>query len=246
MIKNLTNFSSLFILSIIIVSIIYLVMDHKLNVSIYAQSNETVSDSEFHAYIEQMRGHISASIENKEENNTLLAIKHALHPIEEIVFLIEDKLSQTNQTLSAEFSDRLEDYVLTIGSNSLEEAKEKKIALDKIFDKSLHQSIGINLNDTNHILNVTANLIDAMQEEYLEAMLDGNVINLMEYQDGKAFLNMAINLIQNSSDFVSSNQTSILEKLNNIKNDINLKIDPSTMSSYVKNIVCEIKGGYYC
>ena len=85
-----------------------------------------------------------------------------------------------------------------------------------------------------------------MQEEYLEAMLDGKVINLLEYQDGKAFLNMAINLIQNSSDFVSSNQTSILEKLNNIKNDINLKIDPSTMSSYVKNIVCEIKGGYYC
>ena len=246
MIKYLINISSLLVFSLIIVSIIYLTMDHKLNIFIYAQSNETISDSEFHSYIEQMRGHISTSIENKEENNTLLAIRHALHPIEEIVFSIEDTLNQTNPTLSTEFSDRLEDYVLNIGSNSLEDAKEKKIALDKIFDKSLHQSIGIKLNDTNHILNVTANLIDAMQEEYLEAMLDGNIINLMEYQDGKAFLNMAINLIQNSSDFASPNQTSILEKLNNIKNDINLKIDPSTISSNVKNIVCEIKGGYYC
>ena len=49
----------------------------------------TISDHELHGYLEQMKGHLDASILNVQNNNSVLAVAHALHPIEEIVDIIK-------------------------------------------------------------------------------------------------------------------------------------------------------------
>ena len=242
---SVNNFVILFML-IMSVSVVLHILENDIYVSVSAQMNGNISDSEFHSYVEQMRGHLEASIENKEKNNTLFAIKHALHPFDEILHLIKDKMDQTNQTLSNELANKLEAYLMQIGSNSLHDTIEKKITIERILNKVLYQSLGNKLNDNDHLLNVTANLIDTTQEEYLESIFDGKIINMIEYQDGIAFLEVAIDIIQNNSNFIFTEEKQLLEKLNKIKNDMNMKLDPSIISSSVKDIVCQIKGGYYC
>lgn len=61
-----------------------LYFDRNLFSSVDAQQS-TISDYEFHGYLEQMKGHLDASIINVQSNNSVLAVAHALHPIEEIV-----------------------------------------------------------------------------------------------------------------------------------------------------------------
>jgi hypothetical protein len=94
---------------------------------VHAQNiNSKLSDYEFHSYIERMIGHLNASVENKENNNNMLAIAHALHPIEEILETINERLNQTNSTLSNELSNGLKSFATSIGSNSLNETINEK------------------------------------------------------------------------------------------------------------------------
>ncbi len=60
----------------------------------------TGSDYEFHGYLEHMKGHLNASIINVQSNNSVLDLDHALHPVEEIVDMINNRLIQTNETLT--------------------------------------------------------------------------------------------------------------------------------------------------
>ncbi len=81
--------------------------------SIDAQQS-VISNHELHGYLEQMIGHLDASILNIQNNNSVLAVAHALHPIEEIVDMINNRLIQTNETLTTltkEFSNKLNQYV---------------------------------------------------------------------------------------------------------------------------------------
>ena len=83
---------------------------------VQAQQSTTISDHELHGYLEQMNGHLDASIINVQGNNSVLAVAHALHPIEEIVDIINNRLIQTNETLTKEFTNNLNNYVQTVKS----------------------------------------------------------------------------------------------------------------------------------
>ena len=54
---------------------------------------------------------------------------------------------------------------------------------------ALDQSISLEKrNNRDYILNVTAELITITSEEFNEAMFNGQIINLLEYQDGQQFI----------------------------------------------------------
>lgn len=86
--------------AIAIISLLYLTTISSLNLDndiffyVYAQHN-TLSDHELNGYLEQMIGHLEASIMNVKNNNNVLAVAHVLHPIEEIVDIINNRLIQT-------------------------------------------------------------------------------------------------------------------------------------------------------
>ena len=104
-IMSLQVLSTIFALSIYFV-IFSLLYSYSTLFSVEAQPS-TISDHEFHGYIEQMIGHLDASILNVQNNNSILAVAHALHPIEEIVDVINSRLIQTNETLAKDFSSKL-------------------------------------------------------------------------------------------------------------------------------------------
>ena len=153
----------------------------------------TISDHEFHGYLEQMIGHLDASVENVQNNNSVLAVAHALHPIEEIVDVINSRLIQTNETLTKDFSNKLNKYVQTVKSGNLNIIIIEKRDLEKLLNDALDQSISLEKrNNRDYILNVTAELITIASEEYTESMSQGRIINLLEYQDGQQFFNLSL------------------------------------------------------
>jgi hypothetical protein len=207
-----------------------------------------ISDHEFHGYLEQMKGHLDASIINVQSNNSVLAIAHALHPIEEIVDIINNRLIQTNETLTKEFSTKLNNYVQTVKSNDINKIMKEKAKLENLLNEALDQSISLEKrNRGDYILNVTAELITIASEEFNEAMYNGQIINLLEYQDAQQFIKKAITLLEESQAFLlSDNDKKYIDKIREMEKDLDLKRDPSKVDSDVKDILCEIKKGVYC
>jgi hypothetical protein len=215
--------------------------------SVEAQQPSTISDHEFHGYLEQMKGHLDASILNVQNNNSILAVAHALHPIEEIVDVINSRLVQTNETLTKDFSGKLNKYVQTVRSDNLNKIIIEKRELEKLLKNALDQSISLEKrSNRDHILNVTADLITIASEEYAESMSQGKIINLLEYQDGQQFFNRAINLLDKSQAYLSENDKNYFTGLNKLKKGLDSKIDPSEIDMNVKDMLCEIKKGFYC
>ena len=207
----------------------------------------TINDHEFHGYLEQMIGHLDASILNVHNNNSVLAVAHALHPIEEIVDVINSKLIQTNETLTKDFSSKLNKYVQTVRSDNLNKIIIEKRELEKLLNDALDQSISLERrNNRDYILNVTAELITIASEEYTESMNQGRIINLLEFQDGQQFFNRAITLLNKSQASLSDNDKNYLTDLNELEKGMDSKIDPSEIDMNVKDMLCEIKKGLYC
>jgi hypothetical protein len=220
--------------------------DSNLFSSVEAQQS-TLSDYEFHNYLEQMIGHLDASIINVQSNNSGLALAHALHPIEEIVEIINNRLIQTNETLSKEFSSKLNNYVETVRSDNINKIITDKTELENLLNDAIAQSISLEKrNNRDYILNVTAELITIASEEFNEAMLNGKIINLLEYQDGQQFINRAIMLLEESQPFLINDDKKYLDKLKEIGKDLDLQRDPSGVDMKVKDMICEIKKGFYC
>ncbi|HEU4482885.1 MAG TPA: hypothetical protein VFR65_07505, partial [Nitrososphaeraceae archaeon] len=207
----------------------------------------TISDHEFHGYLEQMIGHLDASILNVQNNNSLLAVAHALHPIEEIVDIINNRLIQTNETLTKEFSSKLNQYVQTVRSDNPNKIITEKKELEKLINDGLDQSISLEKRtNRDYILNVTAELITIASEEYTESMRQGKIINLLEYQDGQQFFKRAIILLNKSQPYLSDNDKNYITGLNKLEKGMDSKIDPSEIDMNVKDMLCQIKKGFYC
>ena len=207
----------------------------------------TISDHEFHGYLEQMIGHLDASILNVQNNNSLLAVAHALHPIEEIVDIINNRLIQTNETLTKEFSSKLNQYVQTVRSDNPNKIITEKKELEKLINDGLDQSISLEKRtNRDYILNVTAELITIASEEYTESMSQGKIINLLEYQDGQQFFKRAIILLNKSQPYLSDNDKNYITGLNKLEKGMDSKIDPSEIDMKVKDMLCQIKKGFYC
>ena len=155
---SLQVLSTIFALSIYFVIFSSLYSDSKL-FSVEGQPS-TISDHKFHGYLEQMIGHLDASILNVQNNNSVLAVAHALHPIEEIVDVINSRLIQTNETLTKDFSSKLNKYVQTVRSDNLNKIIMEKGELEKLLSNAIDQSISLEKRtNRDYILNVTAELI---------------------------------------------------------------------------------------
>ena len=242
------NFKSISTIIVIVINIpIFTLIPHNINLVFSEVSESTLSDYEFHGYLEQMKGHLDASIINVQNNNSVLAVAHALHPIVEIVDIINNRLIQTNETLTKEFSSNLNQYVQTVKSDNLNKIIIEKTELEKLLNDALDQSIDVEKRtNRDYILNVTAELISITSEEFNEAMFNGQIINLLEYQDGQQFINRAIMLLEETQAILSDNDKKYLTKIIEMKKDLDLKNDPSEIDRNVKDMLCEIKKGFYC
>jgi hypothetical protein len=144
---------------------------------------------EFAGTLEETLGHFWALEMNLDEANSELALVHATHPISELY-----ETMSTHLEANPEFNEKLGKTLLELKDNAntkvtrndaqsaIEDAKE-------IIQEARDIVIGDELsNDSAFKAQLINSLLETSKVEYTEAIENGEIIEIAEFQDGSAFI----------------------------------------------------------
>ena len=200
---------------------------------------------EFVSNIEQIRGHLDQSLVNKESGNDTLAQAHTLHPIEEVYASIEEQLVSQNDTLNETLSVALQDLTSSVPNVAVEEFEGQIDSINMQLDNVV-QTLVPSSELSNHAFNasVVARLLDIAGHEYGEAIANGTIIAIVEYQDGQAFIHRAQSIFNSSTSSMNQSMAQEVEEVNelfsNLKNAVNNRDDPANVETTIKGIIHEL------
>src|SRR5918998_4147975 len=143
---------------------------------------------EFVSSIEQIRGHLEQALINKESGNDTLAQTHSLHPIEEVYSSIEDQLVNQNSTLNQTLSAALQNLSSTVTTADLQDFESQINYVNTLLNNSVQTLVPSSELSNNPPFNasVVGRLLHVAGHEYEEAVANGTIREVVEYQDAQA------------------------------------------------------------
>jgi hypothetical protein len=155
-----------------------------------ATPNSTLID--FASNIEQIRGHLDQAVVNKESGNDTLTVAHSLHPIKEVYSSIEGLLARQNSTLNQTLSLALQELSSGAANSTASQFKNQASAVDMLLNDTVGAIIpSQELGNTAFNASVVARLLSIAGHEYQEAVANGIIREVVEYQDAQAFIHRA-------------------------------------------------------
>jgi hypothetical protein len=216
-------------------------------------ANETTMSSapnatlvEFVSNIEQIRGHLDQALINKDSENITLAEAHTLHPIEEIYSSIEDQLANQNSTLNQTLSAALQNLPSSATNATLQELKSQIDYVNTLLNDSMQAVVPSAEFSNNPAFNasVVGRLLDVAGHEYEEAVENGTVKAIVEYQDAQAFIYRAHLVFNSSASNINQSMAHEVEEVNeffsNLNGAVNNKEDPATVETTINGIIHEL------
>jgi hypothetical protein len=213
-------------------------------------TNTSTSESnsslvELDSNIEQIRGHLDQAVANKEIGNTTVAKAHTLHPIEEIYSSIETQIDASDPSLNQSLSSSLSQLSNMVDNSTVEEFKTKALDINGLLNDTVGKVIPIQeINDSAFNLMVVGNLLSVADSEYKEAIENGSVKEIVEYQDGQAFISRARSVFNESSPMIPQEQSAKVQEINGFFADLGSavqeKSSPEVVSNAIRSIVHEI------
>src|SRR5215216_3160122 len=194
---------------------------------------------EFVSNIEQIRGHLDQALFNKESGNNTLAQTHTLHPIEEVYSSIEDQL--VNQTLSA----ALQNLSSNVTNAMLEEFESQVDSVNILLDNSVQTLVpSSEVNNPAFNASVVARLLHIAGHEYEEAVANGTIKEIVEYQDAQAFIQRAESIFNSSASTINQSMSHEVEEVNQFFSDLNGAVnnreDPETVETTINGMIHEL------
>lgn len=218
-----------------------------------AETNQTESTSpqtnsslvDFASNLEQIRGHLQQAVLNKELGNTTLAKAHTLHPIDEIYGSIQVQIDASDPALNQSLSSSLNQLSGSVDNSTIEEFKTKASDINGLLNDTFDKVIlSQESNSTNFSLMVVADLLTVAETEYGEAVENGTVTEIVEYQDGQAFISRAQSVFNETSTMIPQEESAEVEEMNgffsDLKNAVQSKADAEVVSNSVRAIIHEI------
>lgn len=205
--------------------------------------NSTLVD--FASNIEQIRGHLNAAGMNKEAGNNTLAKAHTLHPIAEIYSSIEPQITNANATLNETLSTNLNQLSQMVNTSSAEEFDTQSKKISGLLNQTIKQVIPSTTADNSTFkLGVVSNLLSIAGEEYGEAVENGSIKEIVEYQDGQAFITRAEDMFTQASYTIPQEMDSEIQEtkqfFSDINNSIQNKSSPEVVDKSIGAIIHEI------
>src|SRR5215208_2293418 len=180
---------------------------------------------DFASNIEQIRGHLNAAVMNKESGNNTLAQAHTLHPIAEIYSSIEPQISNANSTLNETLATTLNQLSQIVNTSSTDEFDSQSQRINGILNQTLQQVIPIQTaNNSTFRLGIVSDLLSIAGEEYGEAVENGSIKEIVEYQDGQAFISRAQDVFSQTSPTLPSELDTEVQETNGFFSDLNSAI----------------------
>jgi hypothetical protein len=201
---------------------------------------------EFVSNIEQIRGHLDQALINKESENITLAEAHTLHPIEEIYSSIEDQLANQNSTLNQTLSAALQNLPSSATNATLQEFESQIDYVNTLLNDSMQAVVPSAEFSNNPAFNasVVGRLLHVAGHEYEEAVENGTVKAIVEYQDAQAFIYRAHLVFNSSASNINQSMAHEVEEVNeffsNLNGAVNNKEDPATVETTINGIIHEL------
>lgn len=207
-------------------------------------SNTTLID--FVSNIEQIRAHLDAAMMNKQAGNNSLAQAHTLHPIAEIYSSIEPQIANANMTLNQTLASNLNELSQMVNSSTTDEFNTQAQKINGLVNQTVKQVVPVETaNHSTFGLAVVADLLSIASAEYGEAVENGTIKEIVEYQDGQAFVSRAQDLmVQTSSTGLVQEKTPEIQETNKLFSDLNTAIQnkssPELVDTSIRAIIHEI------
>lgn len=200
---------------------------------------------EFVSNIEQIRGHLHQALINKESGNNTLAEAHTLHPIAEVYSSIEDQLANQNSTLNQTLSAALQNLSSSVTNATVQEFESQEDSVNMLLNNSVRTLVlRSDLNDPAFNASVIARLLHVAGHEYEEAVENGTVKAIVEYQDAQAFIYRAESIFKSSASRIGLNIAPEVEEVNqffsNLNGAVNDTDDPETVETTINGIIDEL------
>jgi len=198
---------------------------------------------EFVSSIEQIRGHLEQALINKESGNNTLAQTHSLHPIEEVYSSIEDQLVNQNSTLNQTLSGALQNFSSTVTNATLQDFESQIDYVNMLLNNSVQAVVSSSELNNNPAFNasVVGRLLSLAGHEYEEAVANGTIKEVVEYQDAQAFIHRAESIFKSSVSRMNQTLAHEVEEVNeffsNLNGAVNNRDDPETAETTVNGII---------
>jgi antitoxin component HigA of HigAB toxin-antitoxin module len=208
-----------------------------------AVSNSTLVG--FGSNIEQIRGHLDQAVANKEIGNTTLAMAHTLHPIEEIYSSIDVQIDATDPSLNQSLSSSLSQLSNMVDNSTVEEFRTKALDINGLLNDTVGKVIPAQeTNSSAFNLMVIGNLLSVADNEYKEAIENGQLKEIVEYQDGQAFISRANSVFNESSPLIPQEKSAEIPEISGffaeLGNSVQEMSNPEVVSNTIGSIIHEI------
>src|ERR671921_2932053 len=206
-------------------------------------SNTTLID--FVSNIEQIKAHLDAAMMNKQAGNNSLAQAHTLHPIAEIYSSIEPQIANANMTLNQTLASNLNELSQMVNSSTTDEFNTQAQKINGLVNQTVKQVVPVETaNNSTFSLAVVVDLLSIASAEYGEAVENGMIKEMVEYQDGQAFVSRAKDLMVQTSTGLVQEKTPEIQETNKLFSDLNTAIQnksgPELVDTSIRAIIHEI------
>ena len=211
--------------------------------AVLADSNQDKVD--FASSLEETLGHFWALEQNLDDNNAELALIHATHPIAELYDSMRPELKAASPDLDAQVQDTLmelqnranTEISRTQAQQAIDDAKGVvAIARSTIVGDELSE-------DTDFKTELMKVLLETSIAEYHEAVTDGVIGEMAEFQDGSAFVWRSQQIFD---EIRSDVPTHDVEEIDELYVDLwaayDARADPSAVETLAGGIIHELDG----
>ena len=198
---------------------------------------------DFATSLDETLGHFWAIEQNLDEGNAELALVHATHPIAELYDLMKPELSQYDPELDSKVQDTL--LQLQNKATSKVSREQAQIAIDEAketIELARSAVVGKELDDDPKFqAKIIRNLMETSISEYREAVSEGMILEMAEFQDGSAFVWRSEQIFKEiESEIDSPISKEIEEYYEDLWNAYEKKSDPEQVEIFARGIIHEI------
>jgi len=198
---------------------------------------------EFAGTLEETLGHFWALEMNLDENNAELAIVHATHPISELYSTMSEHLE-----VNPEFDRKLKQTLLELREKASTDVnrEEAQVVIDnakEIIQEAREIVIGLELSDEPEFKMQLINaLLETSKVEYKEAIEDGLIVEMAEFQDGSAFVWQSQQIFKSiETDLDPIDSERINEYFEQVWSDFEDRVNPENVTDSIDAVIYEFE-----
>jgi hypothetical protein len=174
-------------------------------VTVTAETSWSEAQLQIATTLERMKGHLISARENYRRGQIPLAQAHATHPLHEEYKTLPSTFPRDHPWLDQPLREAFTRLQQSVGSQRDVAAIEAEAnAVLQLLDQGLRSLLGTEIFHNPQFRSaISAHLLAEIADEYDEAIKDGKVVNIAEYQDAFGFLQRVRALVEQQADRLS-------------------------------------------